>query len=58
MVTVKGLALIAQLICVAGLIVALAGLRLRRSAPWLFCTVAAFVFLMTTALVIIDSSVS
>ncbi|HZC56980.1 MAG TPA: hypothetical protein VE396_13210 [Xanthobacteraceae bacterium] len=56
MVTLKGLALIAELIAAAWLAIALAGFRIRRTAPWLICAVVACAMLLTSVAVIIGAS--
>jgi hypothetical protein len=56
MIAVQGLALIAQLIITGLLVIALIGLRARRTFPWLVCSVAATVMLLTATLVIINAS--
>jgi hypothetical protein len=58
MVTLKGLALIAELVVAAGLVIALAGFGLRRTTPWLACCVMTFTMLIAVVLVIIESSSS
>ncbi len=56
MLTIKGVALVAELIAAAALIIALIGFRVRRTAPWLLCAAIALAMLMTTVAVIIDAS--
>jgi hypothetical protein len=56
MVTAKGLVLIAELIAAVGLVVALAGLAVRRTMPWLICSAVAVTALVMAALFIVDAS--
>jgi hypothetical protein len=56
MVTAKGLALIAELIAAVGLVVALAGLAVRRTTPWLTCSAVAFTAPIMAALFVVDVS--
>ena len=56
MITPKGLALIAELIAAAWLIVALTGFAVCRSKPWFACTATAVVALIAVVTVLIDWS--
>ncbi|MGA8319776.1 MAG: hypothetical protein WBE48_11675 [Xanthobacteraceae bacterium] len=56
MLTIKGAALIAELIAAALLIIALIGFRVRRTTPWLLCAAIAFAMFMITVVVIVDAS--
>jgi hypothetical protein len=56
MVTLKGIALIAEIIAAALLVIALVGFRVRRTAPWLICAVVACAMLLTSVAVIIGAS--
>jgi hypothetical protein len=56
MLKLKGLALIAELIAAAWLAVAVAGLAVRRTRPWLICLVVAAVALLTSVAMIIEAS--
>jgi hypothetical protein len=56
MLTLKGAALIAELIAAACLVVALAGFSTRRTTPWLVCSIVAGAILLTSVAVIIDAS--
>ena len=53
MVTLHGIALIAELIAAAWLAIALAGFAKSRAAPWLACATLA---LIIAALVVIEAS--
>jgi len=56
MITSQGYGLIAELIAAALLIVALTGLFVQRSKPWLVGVTMAFVILTAAATVVIASS--
>ena len=56
MITPKGFALIAELLAAACLIVALLGLSIRRSRPFLVSSVVAFAALIAAVTVLIDLS--
>jgi hypothetical protein len=56
MLTLKGAALIAELVAAACLVIALAGFSIRRSTPWLVCAVVAGAMLLTSVAIIIDAS--
>jgi hypothetical protein len=56
MLTLKGAALIAEVIAAACLVVALAGFRIRRTKPWLVCSIVAVAMLLTSVAVIIGAS--
>jgi hypothetical protein len=56
MLTLKGAALIAEVIAAAWLIVALAAFRIRPTTPWLVCSIVAVAILLTSVAVIIDAS--
>jgi hypothetical protein len=56
MLTPEGAALIAEVIAAAWLIVALAGFCIRRTTPWLVCSVVAVAMLLTSVAVIIGST--
>jgi hypothetical protein len=56
MITPKGVALIAELIAAAWLIVALAGLAVCRSKLWLACSATAIAALIVAATVVADWS--
>jgi hypothetical protein len=58
MLTFEGVALIAEVLAAAWLIIALIGLSIRRTTPWLFCAGVALVMLMTTVAVLVDTSTS
>ena len=56
MITLQGCALIAELIAGIGLAIALAGLGIRRSKPWLVGSVVAVAALMIAATVVINAT--
>jgi hypothetical protein len=56
MVTLKGFALIGELVAMTWLIVALTGFGISRSKSWLAGSVLAFVVLIVAVTVLIDSS--
>jgi hypothetical protein len=56
MLTVKGAALIAEVIAAAWLMIALAGFGVRRSTPWLVCSAVAAALLLTSVAVVIGAS--
>jgi hypothetical protein len=56
MVTLHGIALIAELIAAAWLAIALAGFTKWRKAPWLVCCGVATLALIIAALVVIEAS--
>jgi hypothetical protein len=56
MLTIKGAALIAEVIAAALLIIALIGFRVRRTTPWLLCAAIALAIFMTTVIVVVDAS--
>ena len=56
MVTLQGLALIAELAAAMLLIVALAGFGLSRSKPWLMGSAIAFIALIVAVTLLIESS--
>jgi len=56
MITPKGVALIAELVAAAWLIVALTGLAICRSKLWFACTATAIVALIAAVTVLIDWS--
>jgi hypothetical protein len=56
MITSQGYGLIAELIAASFLIVALTGLFVERSKPWLIGVTMAFVILTAAATVVIASS--
>ena len=56
MVTMGGVVLIVELIAAAALVIALAGLSIRRTAPWLLCSVVALTALIAAAMLIVASS--
>jgi hypothetical protein len=56
MVTLKGFALISELVAMTWLIVALAGFGISRSKSWLAGSLLAFVVLIVAVTVLIDSS--
>jgi hypothetical protein len=56
MLTVKGAALIAELVAMAWLMIALAGFSRCRSRLWLVCSLVAAAMLLTSVAVIIDAS--
>jgi len=56
MITPKGLALIAELIAAALLIIALTGLAICRSKPWFAFTATAIAVLIAAVAVLIDWS--
>jgi hypothetical protein len=58
MLTFEGVALIAELLAAVWLTVALIGFGARRTTPWLFCAGVALVLLMTTVVVLVDTSTS
>ena len=56
MITPKGVALIAELIAAAWLIVALTGFVIYRSKLWFACSATAIAALFTAVMVLIDRS--
>ncbi len=56
MVTWEGLALIAELVAAAAFAVALAGLAMRHTKPWLIGSVMAFAALIVVVMFIVDTS--
>jgi hypothetical protein len=56
MFTLEGAALIAEVVAMAWLIIALAGFRIRRTTPWLICSIVAVAMLLASVAVIIDAS--
>ena len=56
MLTLHGIALIAELIAAAWLAIALASFTKRRKAPWLACCGVATLALIIAALVAIEAS--
>lgn len=56
MVTLEGLALVAELVAAACVVITLAGFGLSRTKSWLICSVMAFSVLIATALVIIEAT--
>jgi hypothetical protein len=56
MITPKGVALIAELIAAAWLVVALAGFAICRSKLWFACTATAIAALIVVATALIDWS--
>jgi hypothetical protein len=56
MITPKAVALIAELIAAAWLVIALTGFAIRRSKPWLAFTATAIAALIAAVTVLIDWS--
>jgi hypothetical protein len=56
MLTVKGAALIAEVVATAWLMIALMGFSRRRNRLWLVCSVVAVAMLLTSVAVIIGAS--
>ena len=56
MVTLKGFALIAELVAMIWLIVTLAAFRISRSKSWLAGSLLAFMVLIVAVTILIDSS--
>jgi hypothetical protein len=56
MITLHGIALIAELIAAAWLAIALAGFTKWRGAPWLTCCGVSTLALIIAALVVIEAS--
>jgi hypothetical protein len=56
MIAFQGLALIAQLLVAGLLVIALIGFGVRRTFPWLVCSVAAIMMLVAATLLVINSS--
>ena len=56
MITVRGVAIIAELSAGAGLVIALVGFAKWRVAPWLVCCAVAILTLVVAALVVIGQS--
>jgi hypothetical protein len=56
MLTLHGIALLAELFAAASLAIALAGFAKWRDTPWLVCCGAAILAMIVAALVVIEAS--
>ena len=56
MLTLHGVALLAELFAAASLAIALVGFAKRREVPWLVCCGAATLALIIAVLVVVESS--